>query len=145
MYCQFSLLACIYFILKNKIQMHYCIRIFIIRFSNDDYLHNFHKLRNMCLGCFPLRTIAFHGTASASFGSKNRFLQSLQTRGTGTAITRPTEKHCHFRSSHRRPFALPAGVNGSPLQTTAVNSDNTCYPTLSQRRKYTETPVGGKA
>ena len=50
---------------------------------------------------------------STSFGSKNRFLQSLQTRGTGTAITRPTEKHCHYRSSHRRPFAFPAGSQRS--------------------------------
>ena len=49
------------------------------------------------------RQLLSAGTASASFGSKNRFLQSLQTR------------------------AFPAGVNGSPLQTTAVNSDNTCY------------------
>ena len=104
-----------------------------------NFIANFHKLLNKCLGCFPLRTVAFttgisatsiraalhllsecllyRSTASASSGSKNRFLQRLQTR------------------------AFSAGVNGSPLQTTAVNSDNTCYPTLSQRRKYTESAV----
>ena len=111
MYCQFSLLACIYFILKNKIQMHYCIRIFIIRFSNDDYLHNFHKLRNICLGCFPLRTIAFHGHGFSLF----RKQKTLPSKTSDT-----WDRDCDY-SSHRK--ALPLSF---------VPSKSICFSRRSQ-------------
>ena len=60
--------------------------------------------------------------------------------GLGLRLLVPPKSIATFVRPIEDRLLFPQEFNGSPLQTTAVNSDNTCYPTLSQRRKYTETP-----
>ena len=60
--------------------------------------------------------------------------------GLGLRLLVPPKSIATFVRPIEDRLLFPQEFNGSPLQTTAVNSDNTCYPTLSQRRKCTETP-----